>query len=317
MKRQHQILLAILAVQLILSIVVFWPRSAATGQSGPVFADLEAGDITALTITDAEGKSIALSKASGSWTLPEADDYPAQAEKIAPVLADIAGLVTGRLVTRTDASHRQLQVAPDSYQRRIEFETSDGTDHVFYLGSSPSYGATHFRRADQNETYLTDGITVWEASTAATTWLDTAYQSVERDTITQIALVNGNGTFIFDKDDQDNWAMGGLLEGEVLDDVKVSSLLGQVASVSLVRPLGKEEKPAYGLDHPSAVVVLESLGKSITLRVGTQDPRDGAYVVSSSESPFFVRITEYMGNQLVEKTLSDFLQAPPTPAPVP
>ena len=317
MKRQHQILLAFLAVQLILSIVVFWPRSAATGQSEPIFADLEANDIIALTITDAEGKSIALSKASGSWALPQADDYPAQAEKITPVLDGIAALVSGRLVTRTDASHRQLQVAPNSYQRRIEFETSSGREHVFYLGSSPSYGATHFRRADQNETYLTDALTVWEASTAATTWIDTVYQSVERDTITRIELMNGNGTFIFDKGDEDTWTMENLPEGETLDNLKVSSLLGQVASVSVTRPLGKEQKPAYGLDQPSAVVTLESLGRNIMLRVGAQDPSDGAYAVSSSDSPYLVRITEYMGDQLVEKTINDFLQVPPTPAPAP
>ena len=325
MKRHNQILASILVIQVVLSVVVFWPRSAATGQSGPIFADLEAENIVALTIADADGKSIALRKVTGNgstelaevWVLPDADDYPAQADKITPLLEDIVGLTTGRLVTRTDASHKQLQVAPNDFQRRIEFETNDGKKRAFYLGSSPSYGATHFRVADRNETYLTNDMTVWETNTTASSWIDTSYLSVSQDEVTKLTLQNANGTFTFmkDEDDQGNWTMAGLAQDETLDEAKVNGIVRQATSVTMVRPLGKGEQAAYGMDAPNAAVTLETAERTITLRVGTQDPSDSTYVIFSSASPYYVRVSEYSVKGLVETTGDDFLQAPPTPMP--
>jgi len=329
MKRHNQILASILVIQVLLSVVVFWPRSAATGQSESVFADLEAENIVALTIADADGKSIALRKVTGNgstelaevWVLPDADDYPAQADKITPLLEDIVGLTTGRLVTRTDASHKQLQVAPNDFQRRIEFETNDGKKRAaFYLGSSPSYGATHFRVADQNETYLTNDMTVWETNATASSWIDTSYLSVPPDEVTKLTLQNANGTFTLmkeddEEDDQGVWIMAGLAEDETLDEAKVNGIVRQATSVTMVRPLGQEEQAAYGMDAPKAVVTLETAERIITLRVGTQDPSDSTYVVFSSASPYYVRVSEYSVKDLAETTGDDFLQLPPTPMP--
>jgi hypothetical protein len=92
-------------------------------------------------------------------------------------------------------------------------------------------------------------------------------------------------------------------------------LIQQAASVNMVRPLGKEEQAVYGMDEPNAVVTLEADDKTITLRVGAKDPADNSYVVTSSESPYYVRVSAYSLKNLVENTRHDFLQKPPTPTP--
>jgi hypothetical protein len=50
-------------------------------------------------------------------------------------------------------------------------------------------------------------------------------------------------------------------------------------------------------------------------RVGTQDAGDLSYVVDSSESPYYVRVSEFTVKDFVEKAREDFLVVPPTPAP--
>ena len=315
MKRHNQILAGILVIQIILGVVVFWPKSAATGASEPLFPKLAADDIVALTITDADDNSIQLKKVGEDWALPDADDYPAQADKITPLLDKSVGLTTGRLVTRTDASHKRLQVAPDDFVRRIDFETADGTKRTLYLGSSPKYGTTHFRVEGQSETYLTNELSTWETKADAASWVDTAYLSVHQDDITKMTLENTNGTFTFTKDDEGKWTMAGLAADETLNEGKVTALIQQAASVNMVRPLGKEEQAAYGMDEPNAVVMLEAGDKTITLRVGAKDPDKNSYVVISSESPYYVRVSGYSLNNLVENTGDDFLQEPPTPTP--
>jgi len=303
-----------LGIQIVLSVVVFWPKSAATAASEPLFPDLLADDIVALTVTDTDDNSIQIKKVGEVWVLPDADDYLAQADKITPLLDKIVGLTTGRLVTRTDASHKRLQVAPDDFVRRIDFETADGTKRTLYLGSSPQYGATHFRVDGQSETYLTSELSTWETKADATFWVDTGYLSVPQDDVTKMTLENTNGTFTFTKDDEGKWTMAGLAADETLDETKVTDLVRRAASVNMTSPLGKEEKASYGMDEPNAVVTLETEDKTVILSVGAKDS-DNSYVVTSSESPYYVRVSVYSVKDLVEKTRDDFLQAPPTPTP--
>jgi hypothetical protein len=316
MKWYNRILAGILVSQIILSVVVFWPRSAVTGASEPLFPDLgEAGDIVALTIADADDNSVQLKKVGGDWVLPDADNYPAQTDKITPLLSKILGLTTSRLVTRTDASHKRLQVSPDDFMLRIDFETADGTQHTLYLGSSPRYGSTHFRVEGQSETYLTSDLSVWEAKAEAASWIDTAYLSVPEDDIIKMTLENANGMFTFTKDDEGTWTMGGLAADETLDEAKVTHLIQQAATVTMIQPLGKEEQVAYGMDAPNAMVTLETGDKTITLRVGAKEPEANKYTVISSESPYYVQVYEYSVKDFVERTRDGFLQLPPTSTP--
>ena len=112
--------------------------------------------------------------------------------------------------------------------------------------------------------------------------------------------------------------MGGLEAEESFDVNRFRTILTRSTSVSLLRPLGREEQADYGMDEPSAVVTLETGGdepKSYTLTVGAQDPDDSSYVVKSSESPFYVRVSEFAVNDLVTRTRDGFMAATPTPTP--
>ena len=315
MKRQHQILAAALAIQIALSVFVFWPKGAATGGSELLFPELETGDVVALTITDDQGHSTPLRKSGEEWVLPDADDYPAKADQIMPVLEKIAALNTGRLVTRTDASHRRLRVAADDFMRRVDFETADGAEYTIYVGTSPSYGASHFRLDGQDETYLTGELSSWEVNAAPESWVDTTYFVIDQEELTQVTLENANGTFTFTKDDEGNWTLEGLEDGEELAQTNVNTAVSRATLVTLQEPLGKTEQSAYGLDDPLATVTIEAGERTIVLRVGAQDPDDDSHAVKVSESPYYVRVSQHNVQPLVENARDDFIQPPATPTP--
>jgi hypothetical protein len=319
LKKHHQILAAVLLVQIALSVVIFWPRPSTAGQREPLFKDLEVGDVTALTIEDGEGNSIELAKVTGEWVLPRADQYPAKSDAIKTFLEKVTALTTGRLVTRSDTSHKRLQVAADDFARRIRFETGDGTEETVYIGSSPQYGSVHFRLEGEDETYLTSELTTWDVNAAASAWIDPSYQSVAQDEITKMTLENANGTFVFERASDDTWTMdlssaGGddasLGDDEVLDQASVSALLRRAASVTMKRPLGKEAQDTYGIDEPLALVTLETADKTLTLRVGANDADDSAYVVKSSESDYYVEVATASVAALVENDREAFLKQP-------
>jgi hypothetical protein len=321
MNRTNQILAAVLAVQIVLVVVDFWPRPASVAGGESLFAGLEAEQITQLTISDASGEQIKLAKEMGKWVLPEADNYPCTENKVPQFLEKIVALKTNRLVTQTPASHKRLKVADDDFERRIELELADGTTHQLYLGTSPSYGATHVRAEGQNEVYLAS-LSASDAGVSASNWVDTLYFSVTQDQIVALTLENKNGRLEFEKDDAGTWTMKDLAADETLNQNNVKSLATRVSSLQMLRPLGKTEQDEYGLKEPKAVVTAQTRDdkgntKTYTIRVGAKSDEDNSYVVISSESPYYVRMAEYTVKDFVEKVRDGFLELPPTPTPEP
>lgn len=318
MKRQHQILAGILVIQILISVWVFWPEPAATGTGEPVFPDLSADDVVGLRITDDTGNEIALRKTEAGWVLPEAGNYPALEGSITPVLEKVASLRTGSLVTRSDTSHKQLQVAEDEFVRRILVETADGETHTFYLGSAPRYTATHFRVAGDANTYLTTALSTWELNVQPNQWIDTAYTEIDQETVISVVIDNGQGTFTFVRDETgDNWTLADLAADEEIATSSTNAVVRNVTSLTLSAPLGTEEQPAYGMDAPNATVSIETPEGTQTIVIGARDEESG-YVVKSSESPYYVQVAEYTVNAVVENAREDFLLEPePTATPEP
>ncbi len=321
MSKRNLILVAVLVVQIAIAAVVFWPREVAS-RGEPLFPAVEAGQIVGLTITGAGDNRIVLAKAGEGWVLSEAGDYPVLADKVPPLLADIAGLTTDRLVAQTPGSHGRLKVARDDFERRIEFEMADGTVRQLYVGTAPSFGATHVRAGGRDEVYLTADLTAQEVQVQASAWVDRTYLEVPQDQIVAVTLENANGRFEFVKAGE-TWTMAGLAADEPLDEGAVNTLVNRARLTTLQAPLGKEELPAYGLDDPQAVVTLQTEteqggSRTYTLWVGAQDPEDNSYVVKSSESAWYVRVNEFAVSDFVEKGRQDFIVQPtPTPEALP
>jgi hypothetical protein len=317
MNRLNQILVGVLVLQIVVVGIVLWPRPAATGEGERLFPGLDAERISSLTITSTDGRSIRLARNEGGWVLPEADDYPVEEGKVPPLLDKLVSLTAARLVTQTSGSHKRLGVAEDSYERLIEFELDDGSHHRLYVGTSPSFGATHVRADGQDEVYLATDLSTSDVGVQATDWANRNYLTVPRDEVIVLTLENGNGRFEFSREG-DVWTMQGLAADETLDETAIQTLLSRATSVAMLRPLGKEERAEYGLGTPSAVVILQTQSetggdRTYTLRVGAQDPGDNSYVVISSESPYYVRVNEFVVKDLVEKVRDDLLEAPPEP----
>ena len=330
MTKLNRILVVLLVLQLGLAAVVLWPRRVATEDAQSLFPDLEANRVVRVTITGADGDRIEMAKDGGDWVLAEADDYPVQSGEVSALLVKIAGLQTGQPVAETSSSHERLGVAEDAYQRLVEFELDDGTGYTLYVGTSPTYGASHVRAGGQDQVYLTSDLLTADVGVLPTDWADRTYFSVPQDQVMRLRLENQNGEFTFIRlvsggelaPVQELWSMADLTQDETLNTTAVDTLLSRAASVLMQQPLGTEEKSEYGMDNPTAVVTLrtqneEEGAKNYTLRVGAQDPADGSYVVHSSESPYYVRVSEYTVQRFVEAVREDFLELPPTPEATP
>jgi hypothetical protein len=330
MNKLNRILIVILVLQLGLAAVVLWPRRTTSQEGQSLLPDLETDRVVRVTITGAGGNRIELAKEGADWVLPEADGYPVQGSKVSSMLIKLAGLQTGQAVTETRDSHERLGVAENEYERLVEIELDDGTRHALYVGTSPTFGATHIRADGQDEVYLTSDLSTSDVGVLPTDWADRIYLSVPQDQVVRLSLENQNGEFTFIRltgagetgSAQGTWSMADLAADETLNSSAVETLLGRASSVTMLRPLGTEEKAEYGMDNPTALVTLrtqsdEEGAKTYTLRVGAMDPEDNSYVVISSESSYYVRVSESTVQSLVENAREDFLELPPTPEATP
>lgn len=319
--RTNQILAVLLVIQLVVMGAVFWPRGGAkAAPATPLLEGLDAGKVVRLDIKDSQGTEIALEKKAGAWVLPSADDFPCEESRVQEFLNKVADLKSNRLVTQNSTSHRRLRVADDAFERQITITMEDGVSYALYLGTSPAYQVTHARRADQSQVYLVSGIGIGEASTAVTAWINAKYLSVPQDQIAAVTIQNAQGTFRFFKDEAGNWDMEGLGAGEQLDQNVIRTILNQLEAWWMTEPLGKTEKSEYGFDKPNAVITVEAKdqagsAKTYTVTIGAR-LEDSSYVMRSSESPYYVRVSEFSAQDFVSKGHQDFLVQPtPTPAP--
>ena len=315
MNKLQRILIGILAVQLVLAVIVFLPKSQASESKSLLGVKVE--DITGLTVTDDQGATVKLAKSGNAWAAPDAAGYPADAARITPILDKLVAINTGRLIAQTAASQAQLGVADGKYVRKLELQTGSGAQ-TLYLGSAAGSNSTHVRMGGQNEVYLASDVATWNIGADLLSWIDPVYLSVPAADVTGFTLKNANGEWAFEKDAAGNWTLPGLAAGETLNTTAVANLLTQVVSLRLTKPLGQADNAAYGLAQPAALVTLTvktaDLAKTYTLSVGAQDAGDKSYVVKSSESPYYVRVAEASAKDLVGRTRADFL-VQPTPMP--
>ncbi len=315
-KRTDRVLAGLAVLQIVLVALAFWPRAAAF-RVERLFPDLTGSAFVALTVTGEEGQSVTLRQKEGSWVLPDADDYPVQSGKIVPLLEKIAALTTENLVARTAASHRQLKVAEDAFVRRLDLEKTDGSYLRLYLGTSPRLNSVHLRLDGRDETYLTSNLSTTDIGASASAWVDPIYFSLAMTEVVRFWLENAQGILTLTREAGDTWSMAGLGPEEKVDTSRVESFLRQATSIRMMEPLGRERKPEYGMETPTAVLTLWTKDREITLTVGAPNEKKTNYILISSESPYYVRVAGYTVRDIVEKGRSDFLVPPPTLTPTP
>jgi hypothetical protein len=321
MNRTQRILAVVLGLQIVLIAVVFWPRAGEVQAGEALLGSLDTAQVTRIIIDDTDGNSITLVKSGGTWVLPDADDYPAQADKIETMLQNLAGIETNRLITRTAASHERLGVAADEYERRIRLEGSGGASAVLYVGTSSGVGATHVRLDGQDEVFLTGEINSFDVGASPSNWIDTAFVSLPGDQVTGMVLENANGTYEFEKDAvSGEWSLIDMPEGRQLNSSQVTSLANRLATLRMLQPLGKQEQTEYGLDKPNAIVTLVATDENgatttYTIEVGAISTEGDNYFVRSSGSDYIVLIAGSSLDDVVNDALEDFLQEVSTPTP--
>ena len=315
-ERGPAVLTALLAVQVVILIVTRLPGGAAAPE--PLLAGLAADAAERIEIDDGADGRVVIARQESGWVVTDAGGYPADGTRVTDLLDRLAAARRDRLVARTDAGRRELRVLPDDFERRLRVGAGTET-FLIYVGADAGADGAHVRVDGQDEVWSVDGLPSWQVSTDPTYWVDPIYVRVEPERIAAFELQNAAGTFRFERTDQ-GWTSPDLGEGESVDQERLTAFTDRFSALRMQRPLGVEP-PATGFDPPAAVVRIDlrpaeggaaestEAAGSVELAIGAAAGDDGAYVVKSADSEYYVEVSNFTLADLVDADRSVFVTA--------
>ncbi|MEZ4620613.1 MAG: DUF4340 domain-containing protein [Caldilineaceae bacterium] len=314
MNRRNQILSGLLALQLILIAVLFWPGRGANASAAALFPDLTVNDIQAMTIQQGE-QQVQVARGGDGWVLPGADDFPVTALTATDVISKVLQIDTRRLVADNTSSHARLQVTAEDAQRTVTLETKTGDELTLLVGSSPSFRSTNVRRGDSDAVYLTSSIQATDLRTDYGNWVDTSYLAIPQSDKQSITVENAQTSLTFTKVSTDTWTLADLTADETFNQNNLTSLLTRFSGLNMVKPLGKSAQPEYGMDNPAATVTIVhqpagGSAETTTLTVGAAPLDNGNYVVKSSASDYYVEVASFSVENLINRGRANYLTQP-------
>jgi hypothetical protein len=345
----NQVLIGVLVVQVLIGIVLYLPNEEeSTAPEGPLLANFDPASVEQVQVTDLVGNQITLARAAdGTWTLPDYGNYPVEAARVEGLLSRLQGLQATRLITRSESSHRRLQVAGDEFLRRIRLTGPDG-EQTLYIGSLGGGSASHVRVNESPEVYLEQGISNQDANAQLSAWIDITYFSFPQMDVVGLTLTNAAGSFEF-VNLEGAWQMVNVPEGQTFDPQKFNAFLSQAITLRLSEPLSQTEDPAWNLAEPVATLTLrvrelvpaetgneappatDPTAQASVLATATPAPPtpveqeyilvlggqvEGDYVAKASHQDYYVRLAASTADNLLGKTIESFvITAATTPSP--
>lgn len=327
LQKNIKILGVLAVVQAVLAVVLWQTGGRAPGQAAHPLLGMEESAITALEVISkpgADGKpgeSVKLVKQGTEWVVASAGDFPAKKDKVEEVVKKLAAIKVKSPIATQAANHNALRVGKETYGKEVVV-TAGGESKRLVVGSG-SGSSINVRFADGNDVYQGRGLSEYQVSNQARSYVETQYVKADTEKVTAVSVTNAKGTLTFRKEGE-KWLFEQLPAGATLDDTKVTGFIGGLVRVNLERPVGKEVKPEMRLSGPGAVQVqIEatqddkplSLAYTVGAEAGSSEA-DGFYV-KSKDNDFVIVATKWATEGARTKGPEDFVKTANEPPPTP
>lgn len=213
MKSLSTILVGLFAAQLAVAGVLYfntWNQRSVRPQGS--LLTLDASEVDQLLI-EGEGESVTLDKKQDTWLIGSTG-LPADTSRVDSAIQSFSDMQLGWSVASSDASHQQLEVADDNYQRRVKISSGGDTVGDIFIGTSPGFKRSHVRKEGADEVYSV-AINTFDLPPESSDWLDKTLLQVA-----DVSSVRVNDKELLKKDEQ--WVYDG---SDNTDQDKASGLV--------------------------------------------------------------------------------------------
>lgn len=274
-----------------------------------------------------------------TWSLADRDGAPAQAAKAEELLATLKKIALTRVVTRQPKRYAGLNVADEATDLHVVVKAADGRVLAdVRLGEARDYASLHARFAGDDAVYATTGAGLYDFAAEAQSIAETEFLKLDPTKIVGVKVKHDGADFEAVRETPASRPAGAesraesgptsqpatpaapywITKGatpEKLDSGKMETWLRGVAQLSLSEPVGKERKPEYGFEKPSAVLVLTlDDGREIEVKIGAERKDQYDWYAVASGVDRVVTVKSYNVTDWFKKAVKDLLPASGAPS---
>jgi hypothetical protein len=307
MKRIINILSVVLGAQLLLAAVLAMTTGGTTGagRSAPLL-QFDTKAVDHLSIAEPGKDALVLVHKDGAWQIPALGDFPAAKTKVDGLIAKLSTLHKRIPVATSAAAAKRFKVSPEAYAHKLVLATGEKALATLWLGDSQNFRRVYGRAEGEDAIYDLE-LAAYETSADTDGWTDKGYLNLKPEDITAVTLP---GFTLRRKDD--TWQVEGLAEGEQTNTEEASSLVRQIANLSYLSVLGKEDKPEYKQDKPVVTVKLSTQSGERSYLISKSE-KGADYVLKSSTSPYYFKVADFAVKELVEGKREKLVKGPEKP----
>ncbi|MET0104426.1 MAG: DUF4340 domain-containing protein [Sedimenticola sp.] len=320
MKKTVTILAALLTAQLLLAVGMgLSDRSLSAGTEPVALLGFDANSVDRIALEGPDDAKVALARSGSSWVLPDADQFPANSQKVQQLFERLASLKSTAPVAASASARERFKVSDEQFERRITLLKGNDTLARLYLGSSPGMRLIHARNEASDAIHAVK-MAAYDVPVKTSDWEDKSVLSLSKAAITGIA-VNGlkitrnastslGGEAATDSNRPPTWQAAGMAAGQRLKTDGVDKLAGLLADLRYEKVLGQDAKDEYGLEEPVLELSLTRDGnETLSYRVGkTRDKEE--YTLKVSNRPQYFRLASYKAKPLIESASPEKLTEP-------
>ena len=230
-------------------------------KSEKVFAELEADQISALTVHASNGDTTTLKKDGAGWKIESPVQVPADVTEVSGVTSNLSTLDITRVIDEKPESLEPFGL--DKPRLRLTF-TAKGAARTLLLGAKTATGGDTYAKLEDATRVFT--VPSWlEQSLDRTTFQlrNKAIVTVDREAIDHLSIIGAPGTIELKKEGE-NWRLMQPVQGRA-DSAEVGSLLTRLSSGQMQAIVAEEPATldVYGLRPPRTTVTATGSGKTL------------------------------------------------------
>jgi hypothetical protein len=239
-----------------------------------VFENLDAGAITAMTLTASNGDQTSVRREGAGWQMTAPVEAKADAAEVSGVTSNLASLDLSRVVDEAPTDLAAFGL--DAPRISVGF-TTDGRDERLLLGGRTATGGDIYAKLEKAPRVFL--IPSWlETSLDRTTFQlrDKAIASFDRTTVDAISVIGRPGTIALAKNG-DRWTIQQPIEARA-DAGAVDTLLNRLSSGQMQAIVADDPATldVYGLAPPRTTVTASANGKVVAQLLVGADSGDAA-----------------------------------------
>ena len=278
----------------------------------PLFPNFDKEQVAKIEVI-ATGETTTLSKQDGDWVVASMENYPADSEGIAEMLAKVGDFKNTQRVSNNPEKRAEFEVDSTGVEAKLMDANDKLLAHLFVGKITPGFLSSYVRVADSNDVYVAQGNLQSVFNKGTRTWKDRTIFDFNKGIVTQLNISSPEEMVELHLDENGTWQMLKPVAAAV-KRTEIDNLLTTFSGLDTDDFAAATDALAeYGLDVPASTIsaVLND-GTTATLHIGKE--AEGKLYVKRADKDTVFRLFKSNVDRLITK--SDALKAEEPPPEV-